>query len=311
MTRRPVDPARRHEAWIEAPASAVFGVVVTYNPDHRLAAHLRALRAQVGALLVVDNASANASIVETTALEADCSVVLNTSNLGVAEALNQGAQAALERGAEWLATFDQDSQVPANAVGRLLAVCATLPWREDVAVLAMSHSDRGTGRDYHRGGEILEQGNGWREVRTTITSGSLVRVSAFRRIGPFDSRLFIDSVDLDYCLRCRQLGWRVVESLEVTLLHSMGDSKRHIVLGREITLTRHSPLRRYYITRNQLEMCRRYILFDPRWVLGALWDLVATSLTVLTFEDDRVVKLRAMIAGACDFARRRFGPRRR
>lgn len=288
---------------------AVLAVVVSYNPDDELASRLRALRGQVRTLLVVDNGSANSAAVQAMAQEAGCSVILNASNLGIAEALNQGARAAAQQGATWLATFDQDSLVPACAIADLLALYPTLPDRDRVAVLAMSHRDRGTGRDYHRSGEVIEESERWRLVRTSITSGSLVRVDAFRQLGLFDAGLFIDMVDLDFCLRCRRHGLRVVESREVTLTHSMGDSTSRAVLGRNIVLTRHSPLRRYYITRNQLEMCRRYLAADPRWVLGALWDLVGGIAVTLLLEEERGAKLRAMLAGLRDFALRRFGPR--
>jgi rhamnosyltransferase len=89
----------------------------------------------------------------------------------------------------------------------------------------------------------------------------------------------------------------------------MGDSTSRVVLGHNIVLTRHSALRRYYITRNQLEVCRRYIAFEPRWVLGALWDLAGGIAVTLLFEADRGAKLRAMLAGLRDFALRRFGPK--
>ena len=289
-------------------SSAVLAVVVTYNAAPDLSTRLRALRDQVQALLVVDNGSVNAAAVQAMALEAGCQVILNPTNLGVAEALNQGARAALEQGAEWLATFDQDSHVPPHAIAQLLALYAVLPQRDHVAVLAMSRRDRGTGRDYHRSGEILEEIGQWRLVRTTITSGSLVHVPLLRQVGLFDPRLFIDMVDLEFCMRCRRRGLRVVESREVTLAHSMGDSTNRVVLGRRVVLTRHSALRRYYITRNQLEVCRRFMAFDPRWALGTLWDLIAGSMTALLFEADRGAKLCAMFTGLRDFALRRFGP---
>lgn len=285
----------------------VFAVVVTYNPDDKLLDRLQVLREQVHTLLVVDNGSTNADDVHSMALQAGCSVVLNPENLGIAEALNQGARAAIELGAEWLATFDQDSQVAPEAIAQLLAASAALPQLNRVAILAMSHRDRGTGRDYHRAGEILKETDQWRSVRTTITSGALVRVSVFLQVGLFDTRLFIDTVDLEFCLRCRRQGLLVFESRKVILAHSMGNSTTRVVLGFPLVLTGHSPLRRYYITRNQLEMCRRFVGSDPRWAFGALWDLASGSAITLLLETERPAKLRAMLSGLGDFALRRFG----
>jgi len=292
-------------------SGTVFAVVVTYNPDDKLADRLQALREQVHGLLVVDNGSNNAEAVHSMALQAGCSVVLNLENLGIAEALNQGARAAIQFGAEWLATFDQDSQVAPEAIAQLLAASATLPQLDRVAILAMSHRDRGTGRDYHRAGEILKETEQWRSVRTTITSGSLVRVSVFPQVGFFDTRLFIDTVDLEFCLRCRSQGLMVMENRVVILAHSMGNSTTRVVFGFPLVLTGHSPLRRYYITRNQLEMCRRFAGADLRWALGAFWDLTSGSAITLLLETERRAKLYAMLSGLGDFMLRRFGRRTR
>lgn len=288
----------------------VFAVVVTYNPDNGLLNRLKALRCQVSAVLVVDNGSSNAQLVREIARRAECLCTLNEKNMGVAEALNQGALAAIENAAEWLATFDQDSLISPNAIAKLLSLETVIPDPALVAILAMSHSDRGTGRDYHRSGEVLNETDRWRLVRTTITSGSLIRISAFQKVGFFDSALFIDTVDLDFCLRCRRAELMIIESREVTLAHSMGDSVIHKVWGLSIVLTQHSPLRRYYITRNQLETSRRFALTDPRWALGALWDLAAGTATTLLFEAERAANLRAVLSGMKDFALRRFGERR-
>lgn len=292
-------------------SAKVLAVVVTYNPDDKLLDRLQALRDQVNSLLVVDNGSKDAENIEALAQSLGCQVMLNGVNLGLAAALNQGARAAAQQEVDWLATFDQDSVVPSGAIATLLEMAESITEQDRVAILAMSHSDSGTGRDYHRPGEILEQGAHWREVRTTITSGSFIRMTAFDRVGLFDEDLFIDMVDIDFCQRCRKQGMQVLESRAVTLAHTMGDSTIRHVLGRPIVLTRHSPLRRYYITRNQFEMCRRYILADPRWVMGTVWDLLSGCALVLLLEERRWEKFRAMTAGARDFALRRFGPRSR
>ena len=288
---------------------SVFSVVVTFNPDDGFSARLRSIRQQVQTVVVVDNGSANAKIVEATALDLGCSVLMNEANLGIAKALNQGILFGAQFHFKWMATFDQDSVVPADEIPRLLAMANELSNATDVAILAMSHWDRGSGRDYHRPGEILKECGPWREVRTTITSGSFIRMSAFNEVGLFDEKLFIDMVDIDFCMRCRIRGHRILECRAITLKHSMGDSKIRYWLGRPVVLKQHAPIRRYYIMRNQLEMCRRYMRADPRWALGSLWDLISRFILVLMFEECRWKKFRAMLAGTRDFALRRFGPR--
>ena len=290
-------------------SATVFAVVVTYNPDKGLQKRLQILRAQVQALLVVDNGSDDAEFIENIARQLDCQVILNAKNLGIAEALNQGARIAVQQGAAWLATFDQDSQTPSDGIATLLAAASCLHHADRVAIVAMSHRDSATGRDYHRRGEILEEHGQWRRLRTTITSGSLIKISTFAKVGMFDSRLFIDMVDIDFCMRCRQHNLLVMENRTVTLSHSLGNSTLQKVFGWPLVLTHHSPLRRYYMTRNQLEMCLRYVWIDTRWVLGTAWHLLGSSVLVILMEAQRWQKILAIFAGVRDFVLRRFGPK--
>jgi hypothetical protein len=71
----------------------------------------------------------------------------------------------------------------------------------------------------------------------------------------------------------------------------------------------HAPTRRYYITRNSLELSARYAAFDWLWSLRNAIHLVDANLSALAFEDRRGAKAKAMIQGAWHFAIRRFGPR--
>lgn len=290
-------------------APVVVGAVVTYNPGPELAAHLAALRGQVAHLVIVDNGSANAGDVQRACAQAGGELVANDSNLGIAAALNQAAARAAALGADWLATFDQDSLVPEGAIAQLLAAARAHPRPERIGIIATTHADRGTGRPYHHRSDVLAEGEGWRELRTTITSGSLVRCTALRQLGGFEERLFIDCVDHALSLGMRRQGWLVAEAPGVAMAHSMGASRVHRVLGRATVATHHSPLRRYYMTRNHLEVFGRNLLFDPVLSVRVLATVAAGMVFVLLLEEQRGAKLRAMLQGVFDFATRRFGPR--
>jgi len=287
----------------------VLGAVVTYNPGDDLGANLAALREQIARVIVVDNGSGNIDFVRLASEATGCELIANPSNLGVAAALNQAARIAREEGFQWLATFDHDSLIHAGAIEGLLSVQAAHPAPEKIAILAMSHVDRATGRDYLRAWDVLEEAPAWRSVRTTITSGSLTRVSVFDTVGFYDEGLFVDSVDHEFCLRCRRHGFLIIEGRAQFMDHSMGSGQAHRLLGRTVVCGHHAPIRRYYIMRNQLEVCRRYMRVDPAWARLAMVDLMGNSLAVLLFEDRKAAKLGAMLAGARDFAMRRFGPR--
>jgi len=294
----------------ERASRGVMAAVVTFQPGGDLRANLSALRGQIETVVVIDNGSANHADVASAVAATGCRLVSNGANLGIAAALNAAVRIARSEGFEWLATFDQDSLIPLGAVAGLLDVAASHPASERIGIVAMSHRDRAAGRDYHRGWDVIEATPTWRSVRTTITSGSFIRVRAFDGVGVFDEQLFIDSVDHDVCLRCRRRGLLVIEARDQVMAHSIGAVTVRNVLGRRVVWTNHSPDRRYYITRNTLEVVRRNLAGDFAWAAYALFDLSRVSLTVLVFEKQRLAKAWAILAGAGDFLLRRFGPRR-
>jgi rhamnosyltransferase len=287
----------------------VLATVVTFHPGADLMRNLEALRRQAASVLVIDNGSPEFAEIQRQALSSGCESLHNSENLGVAAALNQAAKVARERGFEWLATFDQDSLVPDGALADLLAVYAAHPQRDRIAVMAMSHRDRATGQPYLRGSDVLDERPDWRSVRATITSGSLVRCDVVEKLGPFDESLFIDGVDHDFCLRCRRAGYLVVEGRRQIMDHSMGSVTLRRLFGRTIACTNHSPTRRYYMTRNSLEVSARYAITDGSWSLRNVVHLVDSNLSALLFEALRSEKAMAMLQGAWHFATRRFGPR--
>jgi rhamnosyltransferase len=290
-------------------AARVVAAVVTYNPGDDLAQNLRSLRMQASHVVVIDNGSTNFEAVRQAAAEADCELVANGANLGVATALNQGAAKAFERGAEWFAMFDQDSLLPEGAIDGVLACHEAHPQRDRIGMVGVSHRDRGTQADYHNRLDILEETPEWRLLRVTITSGSLVRCDVLREVGLFEDRLFIDSVDHEFCLRMRRKGWLLMESRGQVMAHSIGASTAHRLLGFRLVCTHHSALRRYYITRNLLEVGVRNLWFDPTWSIKSLWQLAAGDAAAVLYERDKLAKLRAVLVGVAHFAVRRFGPR--
>jgi rhamnosyltransferase len=288
----------------------VLVAVVTYHPSPELIANLRALRSEVQSVVVIDNSSPDRVFIDHAVSSTDCTLVRNDENVGIAAALSQAARLAQAGGFEWLATFDQDSLITPGAIRSLLDLYATHPDRKRIAILALSHRDRATGRDYHSRIDTLEDADEWRSVRLTITSGSLVKSEVFGVIGTFDDKLFIDAVDTEFCFRCRRKGYLIVEGKRQIMAHSVGSATKYFSIGKNTIWTyNHPPQRRYYITRNNLEICFRYMSYDFFWSIYALAYVTVSSFVILVCEGQKLEKLRAIAEGLRDFAFRRFGPR--
>lgn len=285
----------------------VCAVIVAFHPDSEFETRLLALASQVGGLIVVDNTPASERrrhIVVSARFDGHALVIESEDNLGVAAALNQGLNQALQWGYEWLLTMDQDSRCHFDMVNTLLSVeaaCLTKP-----AVIGGNYQDTRNNRpkvEVGRAGEYLDQ-------KTVITSGCLVKAHFAMAIGGFREDYFIDQLDHEFCLRVRANGGRVVISRRPVMLHSVGEAGgvRLPIVGE---LPSHSPLRKYYIARNSLVTIIDYWGKEPSWCVRRAVRLVLGLCLMSTLEQQRIVKVRAFFAGIVDALTRQMGPCRR
>jgi rhamnosyltransferase len=148
------------------------------------------------------------------------------------------------------------------------------------------------------------------EVTMVISSGSLVRVEAFRDVGGFDAGLFIDYVDTDFCLKCIQRDWLIMVCAGAHMQHSLGQRSIKKVMGISLSPTNHRPFRHFYIARNRIAMWRRHAWRHPHWALFDLATVVLWVVRVGLAEREKVAKFRAMIAGTWSGLRGQSGPMR-
>ncbi len=300
-------------------ASLIGAVVVTFHPDGRALERWDAIKAEVGRMVVVDNGSSRGVIDRlrhwTTAN--DATLVSNPTNRGLAMALNQGIEWCERAGCEWVITFDQDSTpLPGFAAAGLATARAAVD-RERVAVVGARTSDECTGREdlwlrpaWHGFRRCRCDREDLAEVTFVITSGALTRVAAWRDLGGFDDRLFIDYIDHDFCLRARRRGWRTMVSAGARLSHNLGAKREVAVAGRRLHPTFHSATRHYYMMRNRILMWKRHGWRYPHWWLFDACFGLMNFVRVLLAEDRRVDKARAALEGLWDGLCGRGGARR-
>ena len=205
-------------------------VVVTYEPGP-LGGLLEALAPQCDAVLVVDNGSAAPGLGrarEACAAHGARLIELG-ENLGIAAAQNRGIAAAREQGAQYVLLSDQDSIPSPTMVAQLLeaieedgriAAVGPLPAEEREGADELVYVDRGWSPKRATKAELARPRL---EVAFLIASGCLVRMRALEEIGPMREDLFIDHVDLEWGVRARRAGWRLVAVPAARLAHSLGD----------------------------------------------------------------------------------------
>jgi rhamnosyltransferase len=284
---------------------AVCAVIVTYHPSTTMLEDIPKVLAQVQRLIVVDNGSSAEELTPwrsaSTSLKFE--LVENGTNLGVAQALNQGVQRARGQDFPWVVLFDQDSRITEDFVKKMFATWENHPRRDLVCSIHPRYIGPANGEEpfVHRmrdGGPFV-----------SMTSGSLMPTWIFDQIGWFASEYFIDFVDWEYCARIRAAGFLVADSREATLLHAAGNPTRSNFLGFSFLPSHHSAVRRYYIARNSIAFYRKYFRIFPRQILySAYWQFRGT-LKCFVLEKNRGRKFRNFLLGTWDGLTGRMGRR--
>ncbi|MCI1674882.1 MAG: glycosyltransferase family 2 protein [Ancrocorticia sp.] len=292
----------------------VVAVVITYNPPDDCRQLLESLAAQCP-VVVVDNGSSLASV---TRLKAACnslSVHLHTlpTNVGIAAAQNIGIARAEQLGATHVYLSDHDSHPAPGLVAALLDVIS-----EDSRIAAVGPlvAEEREGAD-----ELVYMARKWTPKRATpaelqeerldvafiIASGCLIDLNAFHAIGQMREELFIDHVDLEWGLRARKKGYRLVVAPHLRLVHTLGDQAVRLP-GRPQPIHVHAPFRNYYIVRNTIWLIRRKNLMPWRWrVRYAYWLLKYIAFNGCIVSDRRSERRRMLRLGFCNGSQGRMG----
>ncbi len=289
----------------------IFAVIVTYKPDAKLLARLvDALSSQVNGGIVVNNGSV-LPLAGDYFRRSKFTVKHLQSNTGVATALNAGFQWAEAQNADFVITFDQDSEPAPDMVARLLGACLELGTSgHKVGAVGPQQVDRRTGRrapflapiSRHRRRVTPDAGQSV-EVDHLITSGCMVPIPVWKDVGSFLDDLFIDYVDIEWSLRMRHLGWHLFGVGGATLTHSIGDK---VAQWWAWQFPWHSPLRHYFIFRNGTYL-QRLPHVSVGWKLFDALQL-AKKLVIFTLVGrPRSAHLRAMLRGMRDGWHGRLG----
>lgn len=200
--------------------------------------------------IIIDNSEISPAIGDTTGFM----YVRHNENRGIAWAQNKGIKKALEMKVDIIGFFDQDSMISVELLSKLMLALE----RDNVSLVAPVSYDENSGEEYpsHRiskSGKLQEifcqsQSN-LVPVDIAISSGTFARREVFDKVGFFNEGLFIDFVDIEWCLKCKKNGVQLYIIPEAKMYHSIGEIKKQIG---PFVVEVHSPYRTYYKIRNAL-----------------------------------------------------------
>lgn len=239
----------------------VVAVFTSFQPTRSLVEHCAAVAPQVRQVIVVDDGSGAAFEPVLVELEGVGAVVLRqATNSGIAAAMNRGFVEAQRAAAEFVVTFDQDSEVPEGFVDALVQEYDRAAHQGvRVAMVAPEYYSLTRQTDGREHGGVLFS-------YAPIQSGLLMPVSVIDELGPQREDFFIDLVETEYYFRAHSKGYEAICVPGLTLPHGFGH-RLHVYLfgkrlvkrdGRPRTVAVSSPFRYYYRARNRRVLNREY-----------------------------------------------------
>jgi rhamnosyltransferase len=287
---------------------SVCCIIVTYQPDTTiLKSVMAAIRPQVDQVLFIDNGSINEFIGWLSDKAGGAEVIEMGENFGVAAAQNRGICWAKRRGFSHILFLDQDSIPEADMVRYLIEASIYLDRHKGpLGAVGPRIVDARIGKDFPfiNFGSLLVKRMICRQPHTgkyvltdfLISSGMLVSLLVFEKIGLMEEGFYIDNVDLEWCFRARSQGFALYGVCDAKLDHNLGDQVIHFWLGRLVNIYRHSPIRQYYMMRNRILLYRKR--YTPlSWAIQDFFRLSFKLMFVVLFFPQRRENIRMILKG--------------
>jgi rhamnosyltransferase len=284
----------------ESVKNSLAGCVVLYNPRKAVVKNIESYLLYLETLYVIDNSNNSDEELVQSLLSLGSKIVYisQQKNEGVASALNRGACLALNANYKWLLTMDQDSRFFDKS---FFDGWRTVPYNETIGLIAASYT-----ANYDRWQRSYSPT--YNEIHFVVTSGNILNLEAWSAVKGFENKLFIDEVDHDYCLKLRVNGYKILITKEIVMVHTIGEifeDTTAAVSGRKLVL--HRPLRYYYMSRNVLYVCKKYVFVDLRFVASRLFYLLKNLIKIMLFYPHKLLYLRYFFLGFRDFLLSRYG----
>lgn len=231
----------------------IAACVILYHPQKKDLNNILSYLPFVDRLYIYNN-SENPNCILPFAEDEKVHYMADSQNNGLPYRLNHACNLALEEGFEYLLTMDQDSFFIPENFKQYVKDVENYPNSIEVGSFGLDYS---TEPKVVNPKEILSQ-----EVNLLITSGSVLNLNNYEKIGGFDENLFIDGVDYDFCLATLKAGLKCVNFKNNFFNHSFGEKTRSASIKTLFLIKKekqlHSPIRLYYIKRNLLYLQQKY-----------------------------------------------------
>lgn len=271
------------------------GVVVWYNPTKNDINNINSYIESVDKLYIIDNSENGSNQSKIPKLK-KIEYVYQNENLGIAKALNIACNKAIKEKYQFILTMDQDSKFKKNDLEKMKTKISNLDL-SDIGIISPWHK---TKLKLEKPKEKIDY------PLDVMTSGNILNLDIFQKIGGFKEFLFIDGVDIEYCLNLKKNGYKVMRINSIEMQHDLGDIFYKNFFGKEFMCDNHNYLRVYYMARNYRYIRKKYRNVAPEFC-DILIKIKGLIFKIVFYENDKYRKLRSIVLGIHDYRHNNYG----
>ena len=267
----------------------IAGIVTLYNPTDKDIENINTYIDDIEKLYVIDNTEGESNK-KRIPKNKKIDYIFKNENVGVATALNMGAKYAIRDGYKYLLTMDQDTTFKPGVIDKLKEVIENTDMKK-VGIVSPWLNTR------LRDEKPKEE---FDDPHDVMTSGCILNLDIYQKIGGFKDWLFIDGIDIEYCMNLHKNGYKIKRVNSVEIDHNLGDIFYRSLCGRLFLCTNHAAFRRYYIMRNYHYIKDMYLDVEPDYcyrLAGQRHNIIG----VILFEKDKINKVKMYLKGLSDY----------
>ncbi|KFX17198.1 hypothetical protein KP17_05685 [Pectobacterium parvum] len=244
-------------------SSKLLGCVVTFNPDDITDA-LVSLSNKVSHLLIVENSN-NTSL---DLNKNNISILFNFNKGGIAGALNKALEYGRVHGFDFLILFDQDSIIEEEIISKLMSSLI----QKNLSIIGPRYRNSATkqpGFFYLDKFGIpfpkwVDNSIGLKKSFFIINSGTIMNLKKIPANVIYEEGLFVDCVDMDFCLTLRCQGIQCFIDTDVEMLHGLGNRNQ---VSSKLEPTNYNTERYSNLAKSKFFLWKKWFLKFPLFVI--------------------------------------------
>lgn len=259
---------------------SIGAVVVLYNPNIEEILNINTYLDKVDYLVIMDNSEYDNSskILKSISSTHKIKYYSEKKNLGLCKALNLGIEFLKKYGCSWALLFDADSKLGSDIISVYKKAIEYFQ-KDSISLFCPVHLfDRSKSVPF----------SGYRLVKWSMTSGCIFNIEVFCQLKGFFDALFVDGLDMDYCLKSKKYGYKIVQCGEAIIQHHPAETR--CAFGFKYGIA--SPFR-YFMQARQLIWVSFYYM-EPVFFMTYLYKWFK----VVFFFPNKLTYIRAMIKGS-------------